>query len=219
MPDHRSGFFWGELLHPYEQFSAAGWDCDIVSETGAATVDESSVGSMATGGEKAKWEDKKFPLHNKLASIQKPKQVNSANYAAIYFAGGHAACSDFPKATGLQHLAATIYEAGGVVGADCHGPAIFENMLLSNGTNILQGKRATGFSTKAEESFKALDWMKQNGFHTMQEVVGKAGGLWHEHPSNPMSEYTECDARVVTGMNPASAAKCAKDMMAMLPCN
>jgi len=63
----------------------------------------------------------------------------------------------------LKRIAATIYENGGVVGAVCHGPAIFENLRLSTGTNILHGKKATGFSEKGEESIGTLGWIRQNG--------------------------------------------------------
>jgi putative intracellular protease/amidase len=108
-------------LHPYEVFSKAGYDITIVSETGSASVDEASVTSMANGGDKKKYEDKQFPLHALLAQMKTPADINPTDYCAIYFAGGHAACIDFPKAVGLQRLTARIYENGGTVGADCHG--------------------------------------------------------------------------------------------------
>jgi len=217
MPDHRTGYFWAELLHPYEHFTSKGYDVDVLSETGSATVDEASVTSMASGGDKVKFEDKQFPLHSKLAAIKTPAAVQPGDYAAIYFAGGHGACSDFPKAAGLQKLAASIYEQGGVVGADCHGPAIFENLRLSTGDFLLKGKRATGFARSAEETMGVMDWMRQHAFKTMEETVREAGGEWHEHATNPMAEYVEADGRVVTGMNPASATAVADAMLKAMP--
>jgi len=217
MPDHKTGYFWAELLHPYEAFTTAGFDVDVVSETGSASVDESSIGAMANGGDKKKWEDKAFPLHAKLAAIRPAAQVNAEQYNAVYFAGGHAACIDFPHASALQQIAARIYESGGTVGADCHGIAIFDNLKLSNGSNILQGRKATGFSPKAEESMKLMEWMRQHNLKTMREVIEGAGGQWHEHSSNPMSEYIINDERIVTGMNPASAVAVAKEMLKLQP--
>jgi len=192
-----------------------------VSENGQAIVDESSVGKMASGGDKKKWEDKQYPLHAKLAQIKRADQIDPAQYSAIFFAsadtradaasgrdapaaaarqraslqryrinnsqedahavhfchfsprinfvscsffsGGHATCIDFPTAANLKRIAASIYENGGVVGAVCHGPAIFENLRLSTGTNILHGKKATGFSEKGEEAMGAMEWVRQNG--------------------------------------------------------
>jgi putative intracellular protease/amidase len=42
------------------------------------------------------------------------------------------------------------------------GPAIFDGLKLSNGQSMLAGKRATGFSPKAEETMNVMNWMKQN---------------------------------------------------------
>jgi len=220
MPDHRSGYFWAEAYHPYEVFVKHGWDVDIISETGSATPDEASLTKMATASDKHHWEDKKFIMHAKLAQIRPASAVDVSQYAAIYFAGGHACCEDFPRAVTLQKLAAQIYEAGGVVGAVCHGPAIFDGLILpSTGKSILAGKTATGFSTTAEQKSDVLGWMRQHNYKTMEEIVSGAGGKWEEHASNPMAEFVRTDARVCTGMNPASAAKVAKEMLEFLPKN
>jgi len=172
---------------------------------------------MAGPGDKEAWEDKDYPLHDKLTKIRPAAQVDPAQYAAIFFAGGHACCADLPYASGLKRIAAAIYESGGVVGAVCHGPAIFQHLTLSTGRNILEGREATGFSTRAEETMGALEWMRDNGFSTMQQIVESAGARWSEHASDPMAEYTRSSDRVCTGMNPASAAAVARDMLVYLP--
>jgi putative intracellular protease/amidase len=197
-------------------FAFVRWDCDVVSETGSCSVDEASIGKLASALDKKKWEDKQFPLHQKLANMKPAAAVNPSEYAAIYYAGGHGCCVDLPTANTLKRITAQIYESGGVVGADCHGPAIFENLKLSNGVSLLNGKTATGFSDKAEESMGVMKWMRDNNFKTMKQVVELEGGKWTE-ASNPMSEFTVTEDRVITGMNPASAGKCATEMLALLP--
>ena len=89
MPDHRSGYFFGELLHPYEVFTGKGWDVDIVSETGTAQPDEFSLDKMAASGDKTKWNDKQHPIHAKLSQLHAASQVNPASYSAMYFAGAY----------------------------------------------------------------------------------------------------------------------------------
>jgi len=220
MPDHKTGLFWGELLHAYEVFTDHGYDVDVVSETGRYFIDEASVGKMASSHDDIrKWEDKLYPLHAKLANLSAAENVDikQNKYAAIYFAGGHGCCFDLPNAMNMKRLVAAIYESGGVVGADCHGIAVFDNLQLSNGSSLLQGKQVTGFSVKGEEAMKIMDWMRQNNLKTMQEVVVGAGGVWTEHESNPMAEYVITSGRLVTGMNPASAAKVAQDMLKLIP--
>lgn len=216
MPDHRTGWFLAEALHPYEEFTRQGWDVDFVSETGTAQVDEASIGKMASGGDLAKWNDAQFPMHAKLAQLRSAAQINPAEYSLVYFAGGHGCCADFPSARGLKSLAAAIYESGGVVAAVCHGPAIFQGLTLSSGEPILRGREATGFAAKAEESMGAMSWLRENGYRTMEEIVNLEGGKWSE-ATNPMGEYVRVADRVVTGMNPASAKAVAVEALKFLP--
>ena len=59
---------------------------------------------------------------------------------------GHAALYDYPKAKGLQAIAADIWERGGVVGTTRHGPAILPGIIDSKtGKSIIYGKTVTGW--------------------------------------------------------------------------
>jgi len=105
--DHRTGFFWSNLEHPWEAFTSQGFDCDIVSENGQAIVDDWSVGKLASGGDLKKWEDKQYPLHAKLAQIKRADQIDPLQYSAIFFASadtraGAASQSDAPAAAARQ---------------------------------------------------------------------------------------------------------------------
>jgi len=217
MPDgHFAGWFWTECNHPFDEFRKAGYDCDCVSETGSQYLEEMSLGlSYSSISDQLKHDNPKYPLNQKLKEIRAANQVtNVADYCAIYFVGGHGCCWDFPTATNLQNLAAQIYEAGGVVGAVCHGSIIFENLKLSNGEFLITGKSVTGFSEKGE---KSLEWMHEQGLKSVPESVRLAGGIWKEHETNMMACFTLVDGRVVTGMNPASAAEVATKMLSILP--
>ena len=70
---------------------------------------------------------------------------------------------------------------------------------------------------KGEEKVGAMDWMKKNNYLTMEQVVVSSGGIWKEHASDPMADYTCCSDRIVTGMNPASAQTLGKSMLDFLP--
>ena len=70
-------------------------------------------------------------LRNSLA----PKDVNSDDYSAIYYTGGHGVMWDFPNNPELQKIALIIYNHGGYITSVCHGIA---------------GKKVTGFTTAEE---------------------------------------------------------------------
>lgn len=43
----------------------------------------------------------------------------------------------------MHKITAKIYENGGIIGAICHGPVIFVNLKLSNGEQLIKGKKVT----------------------------------------------------------------------------
>jgi len=81
---------------------------------------------------------------------------------------------------------------------------------------LIKGKKATGFSERGEKMMMAEGRMKERKMMIMREVIEGAGGIWME-PSdvhmNPMSCYAVQDERIVTGVNPASAAEVAQKMV------
>lgn len=88
---------------------------------------------------------------------------------------------DYPDATGLQGIAANLYQDGGVVGAVCHGAAIFPGIVDESGKSIVWGKRVTGFTAKGEEEEGVLgtvrEWPAIRGWEsgTVEDVVKEAG--------------------------------------------
>ena len=58
---------------------------------------------------------------------------------------------DYPDANGLQGIAANMYDPGDIIGAVCHGGAIFPGIIdPKTGKSIIAGKKVTGFTTKGE---------------------------------------------------------------------
>ena len=136
---------------------------------------------------RSRFDDGQFPLHTKLAQMKRADQLGDpSQYAAIFFAGGHGCCADFPTAQNLQQLAARIYESGGVVGAVCHGIAIFDGLRLSSGEKLIAGRQATGFSQKGEEGMKLMDWMRKNSETTQAAGTCSGGTTASRHGSTPL---------------------------------
>ncbi|MCZ0905163.1 type 1 glutamine amidotransferase domain-containing protein, partial [Microcoleus sp. HI-ES] len=50
----------------------------------------------------------------------------------------------------LAEIAAAIYEAGGIVGAVCHGPAGLVNIKLSDGEYLVANKTVAAFTNEEE---------------------------------------------------------------------
>ncbi|ROI06715.1 type 1 glutamine amidotransferase domain-containing protein [Chryseobacterium sp. G0240] len=190
-----TGYYLSEVSHPWEVLHKAGYKIDFVSPKGGTPpVDGFDLEDPAN---KAFWENKEY--RSKIENSLKPGEVNSKDYSAIFFAGGHGTMWDFADNVELAKITADIYENGGVVGAVCHGPAGLVNVKLNNGKYLVDGKKINAFSNEEETAVK-LD--KIVPFLLESKLIERGAkfeksGLWQPHVT--------VDQRIVTGQNPQSA--------------
>ncbi len=205
--DRSTGAYAPEIAHPAKVFTDAGFDFDFVSVSG---------GRPPLDGIKPDDEITQAFLRDpvvaaELALTRTADQLDPADYAVIYFAGGHGTMWDFPGAAELSSLAARIYQAGGVIAAVCHGPAALLGITQSNGTPIVAGRRVSSFTNDEETAVGLIDVVP---FHLETELVKQ--GACHEKAAN-FAEHAVADGQLVTGQNPASAAKVAHLALALTP--
>lgn len=201
-----TGFYLGEVSHPWEVLHSAGYEIDFVSPKGGkAPVDGFDLTDVVN---KEFWENKKY--HTKIENTMLPAEVKPKDYAAIYYAGGHGAMWDFADNAELQKITAVIYENGGVVAAVCHGPAGLVNVKLSDGEYLVSGKKVSGFTNEEETAVKLE---KVVPFLLEDKLISRGGryeksGLWQNH--------VIVDERLVTGQNPQSAKSVGEGILAEL---
>ena len=89
----KTGVFFTEALHPFEVFTAAGFEVDFASETGSFGFDEFSLTPpFLAGSDKAVHDDAHSPFMAKLTSYcMKACDVNSEQYGLFFASAGHAA--------------------------------------------------------------------------------------------------------------------------------
>lgn len=192
-----TGYYLSELSHPYTIFEQAGLKMDLVSpQRGKAPLDENS--RDLTDPINREFLDRKNILQQ-LDNTAIPQQVNAKDYHGILFVGGHGAMWDFPNHAELQHIAATIYENGGIVAAVCHGPASLVNLKLSDGSYLINGKKLTGFSHAEEEAVG----LSQIVPFPLESTLVDRGAFYTKAPL--WQKHVVMDGRLLTGQNPASA--------------
>ncbi|MBT1706515.1 type 1 glutamine amidotransferase domain-containing protein, partial [Chryseosolibacter indicus] len=141
-----TGYYLGEVSHPWEVLHEAGYEIDFVSPKGGkAPVDGFNLEDAVN---QKFWNDKIY--RDKVEHTLKPSDVNPSEYVAIFYAGGHGAMWDFADNEKLAEIAKVIYESNGVVGAVCHGPAGLVNIKLSNGKYLVDGKKINAFTNEEE---------------------------------------------------------------------
>ncbi|WP_202971633.1 type 1 glutamine amidotransferase domain-containing protein [Flavobacterium davisii] len=190
-----TGYYLGEVTHPWAVLSDAGYEIEFVSPKGGhpsyyGENNEDPIDQRFLADEK---------YQAKIQNTMKPSDVNPSDYVAILYAGGHGTMWDFADNVELALIAQKIYENNGVVSAVCHGPAGLVNIKLNNGKYLVDGKKINAFTNEEESAIKLENVVPFSLETKLIERGAKfeKSGLWQSHVT--------VDQRVVTGQNPQSA--------------
>ncbi|KAF2811833.1 class I glutamine amidotransferase-like protein [Mytilinidion resinicola] len=206
-----TGLFISEALHPFQDFKAAGFEVDLVSEKGTYVPDWlSQTPDFLHGDDKKQWEDLSGEFRQKLDNMPAVNTIDGSKYGIFYASAGHAALIDYPHAKGLQKIATDVWVQGGVVSAVCHGEAIFPGVIdPETGKSIIAGKTITGFTTQGEYDMHIMEPIRSWGEPLIDEWAEKLGAKY-VRADGVWDDFHIVDGRVVTGMNPQSAHSTAK---------
>ncbi|WP_285033793.1 type 1 glutamine amidotransferase domain-containing protein [Mycolicibacterium sp. lyk4-40-TYG-92] len=210
-PSEPTGLWLSELTHAYHVFAEAGYEQTIVSPQGGLSPLEPRSLKFPNYDKSAKAWHADAQKMDLLANTTAPADIDSADFDAIYFTGGHAVMFDFPDSEGLQRISREIFERGGVVSSVCHGYAGLLNTTLSDGSLLVAGRKLTGFSW-TEEVVARVDKLVP---YNVEEEMKKRGARY-EKGLIPFASYVVVDGRLVTGQNPGSAKATAKKVVEVL---
>ncbi|KAI9105903.1 class I glutamine amidotransferase-like protein [Phlyctochytrium arcticum] len=208
----KTGWYLSEVAHPYHVLSPHFEIIWASPNGGEAPLDPSSI--EAAKDDKIAQDFLKDATatkawHNTIKISEVASRVNELS--AVFYPGGHGPVFDLVNNKDAQDITAKVYEAGGVVGAVCHGSAALANIKLSSGDLLVKGKNVTGF-TNAEEEIagltKALPVL-------LEDELKKAGGKF-SNASQAWGEHVVVDGKLVTGQNPASASALAERIKELL---
>ncbi|MGV6815237.1 MAG: type 1 glutamine amidotransferase domain-containing protein [Phycisphaerales bacterium] len=196
-----SGYEFSEVAGPYLVFAANEYRVDFASiqggkppEDGYDQNDRSSVIFRQSTG------------FVSLNTSHRLSDVDFGDYDALFFPGGLGPMVDMLDHPSIKDAISRFYESDRVVGAVCHGPVALLNVTLTDGSNLLQGKRVAAFTTAEEIGHSEHD------VPFMLDVELTRQGAIHSH-SEPFEEHVVVDKSLVTGQNPASAVGVAQAMI------
>lgn len=210
-PTEPTGLWLGELTHAWQVFAEKGFEQRLVSPRGGRSPLEPRALKWPMLDRSAKaWLNDPASM-TLLANTASPEQIDSADFDAIYFTGGHAVMWDFPDDPGLQRLTREIFERGGIVSSVCHGYCGLLNTRLSDGSLLVAGRKVTGYSWM-EEVLAGV--AKKVPYDSEQQM--KDRGARYEKAFLPFTSNVVTDGKLVTGQNPQSAKATAQQVAAML---
>lgn len=204
-----TGYFLSEVTHPYYELKAAGFEIDIASPQGG-------LPPMDPGSYKLSDDDNNRFMETsedwqKMETTLRLADINSKDYAAIVFAGGHGTMWDFPDNADIQRLTREIYENGGVVAAVCHGPAALVNVTLSDGEYLVANRDVSTFTNMEERIVRLYSDMPFLLETRLEQRGANINKSWI-----PFRNKVSVDERLVTGQNPNSARTMGSEIVHLL---
>lgn len=195
-----TGFYFDEMATPYYAFRDAGHDVDIASIRGGAAAHDPN--SLSADESKLPAAVRRFLADAEaMAKLKATISIDDANpddYDAIFLPGGHGAMWDFPFNTALSRAVGAIYDAGGHVGAVCHGPAGLVGARRGDGKPLVQGLRVNSFTDAEEAAIRLTHEMPFLLETRLTELGGRFEG------GDNFTAKAVRDGRLVTGQNPMS---------------
>ncbi|EUC31576.1 hypothetical protein COCVIDRAFT_99886 [Bipolaris victoriae FI3] len=194
-----TGWYLPELAHPYHVLHNKANITVASPKGGEAPLDPSSV-------EAAKDDVSVTFLKNDEAVWKTTKKLSdfigkASEFDAIFYVGGHGPMFDLADDATSQQLIREFWEAGKIVSAVCHAPAVLYNVKLSDGSLLVAGKEVTAFTNAEEEQVgltKAVPFLPE-------DALQKASGGKFVKAPEPWGEKVVVSGKLITGQNPASA--------------
>ncbi|KAG8778007.1 hypothetical protein FRC15_011009 [Serendipita sp. 397] len=164
-------------------------------------IDPGSVESFKEDEESMKFLND-TEVKSKMDTCKSLTQVDSSEYDAVFYVGGHGPMLDLATDAINIKLVNEFYRDGKIVAAVCHGPGALVGAVTPAGRPIFEGKKATGFSNTEEEQAqktapKYIPFM-------LETKIRELGGNY-EKASEPWGAYVQTDGNLITGQNPSSA--------------
>lgn len=204
---HPAGYEFSEIADPYFKFINKGFTVDFASILGGTppyvgynSSENTSKNFMESNGFK------------RLKFSHELRNIDTSAYDAIFFPGGLGLMTDMVDNPLVKKIIKEAYENEKVIGAVCHGPSALLNVILSDGTNLLEGKKINSF-TKAEEDIDKHLLGDVIPFMLDEELKKQGADFSNTTPFDP---FVVADGNLITGQNPASASGVAIEMIKLL---
>ncbi|MDH6709001.1 putative intracellular protease/amidase [Kitasatospora sp. MAA19] len=201
--EHPTGFWAEEALVPYQALTAAGHRITVATPGGVVPVaDRASLTDPATAAALEAVEEFRRPV--KLA------EVDPADYAAVFYPGGHGPMEDLAVDADSGRLLTRVLASGRPLGVVCHGPAALLAARGEDGSSPFAGYRMTAFTNAEEVQGGLADRAKW----LLQDRLVDLGADFQE--GEPWAPHVVVDRNLVTGQNPASSALVAAELQKLL---
>ncbi|KAI1159488.1 DJ-1/PfpI family protein [Nemania serpens] len=197
-----TGWYLSELSHPYDILTRAGVEVVTASpKGGVAPLEEASVTAYKDDASAQAFLAQKKPVWEQTRRIS-DFRGRADEFAALFYPGGHGPMFDLVDDADSIAVIEEFVARGKTVAAVCHGPVAFLSAKRADGTPLLAGREATGFSNAEEDVIgmsRFMPFLLEDRIRDVGATFRKAGENWGE------LVVVQDGGKLITGQNPASA--------------
>jgi putative intracellular protease/amidase len=205
----KTGFWLEEFAAPYFVFRDAGVELTLASPKGGqppidpkSDLPENQTPAMARF-------KKDEAAQKALANTRKLSEVNAKDFDSVFYPGGHGPMWDLAEDPRSVALLEEVYNTGKPIALVCHAPGVLRHVTYK-GEPLVKGKHVTGFTNGEEE---AVQLTKVVPFLVEDELL-RLGAIYEKVRN--WEPFAIVDGRLITGQNPASSTRAAKELLKLL---
>ncbi len=206
----KTGFWVEEFAAPYYALVDAGVQVTIASVAGGQPpIDpKSTLEDFQT--EATKRYDADEEVQALMANTAALATVNSVDYDAVFYPGGHGPLWDLTDNADSISLIESFLAANKPVAAVCHATAAFLNVKDASGEYVVKGKAVTGFTNGEEDAVQLTAVVP----FLLEDELIKRGADYQKVAD--WNAFAVQDGLLISGQNPQSSELAAEKLLAAI---
>lgn len=203
----KTGFWVEEFAAPYYEFKDAGFEITLASpQGGQPPIDpKSELDDFQT--EHTKRFDADSDAKAQLAATIALSDINSDDYDAIFYPGGHGPLWDLVSDQTSIDLISNTLAAQKPVATVCHSTAVLLDVKDNEGNYLVKDKAVSGFSNSEEDAVALTDVVP----FLLEDELKQRGGDYQR--ADDWMPYAVQDGLIISGQNPASSSLVAQKLI------
>lgn len=206
----KTGFWVEEFAAPYYALVDAGVQVTIASVAGGQPpIDpKSELEDFQTASTKRY--DADSEVQALMANTAILADVNSADYDAVFYPGGHGPLWDLTDNRDSIALIESFLAANKPVAAVCHATAALLNVKDASGEYVVKDKAVTGFTNGEEDAVQLTDIVP----FLLEDELIKRGADYQKVAD--WNAFAVQDGLLISGQNPQSSELAAEKLLAAI---
>jgi putative intracellular protease/amidase len=206
----KTGFWVEEFAAPYYALVDAGVQVTIASVAGGQPpIDpKSELEDFQTPSTKRY--DADSEVQKLMANTAVLADVNSADFDAVFYPGGHGPLWDLTDNDVSISLIESFLAANKPVAAVCHATAAFLNVKDASGEYVVKGKAVTGFTNGEEDAVQLTEIVP----FLLEDELIKRGADYQKVAD--WNAFAVQDGLLISGQNPQSSELAAEKLLAAI---